>query len=76
MVTIISPGLTRLPLGPWKSVELSSPWCLGPRMQAHTPQPLGGDGGVGTVSSPVCLEQLPNLFSSVVNTQMAPEGTC
>lgn len=35
-----------------------------------------GDGGVGTVSSPLCLEQLPDLFNSVINTQIAPEGTC
>lgn len=70
------PGLTWLPLGPWMSMELSSPWCLGPRIQAHTPHPTGGMGGVGTVSSPLCLEQLPNSFSSVINTQRAPEGTC
>lgn len=35
-----------------------------------------GDGGVGTVWGPLCLEQSPNLFSSVTNTQTAPEETC
>lgn len=41
---LISPGLTLLPLGPWKNMELSSPCCLGPRIQAHTPHPTGGMG--------------------------------
>lgn len=32
----------------------------------------GGDGAVGTVSIWLCLEQSPNLFSSVINT---PDGS-
>lgn len=73
---LISPGLTPLPLGPQKNMELSSPCPPGAKDTGSHSTSYWGYGGVGTVSSPLCLEQLPNLFSSVINTQITPEGTC
>lgn len=70
-------GLPRSGLVPFGSLEEHGTGeALKPGAKDTGSVHILGDGGVGTVWSPLCLEQSPNLFSSVTNTQIAPKETC
>lgn len=74
---LVFPGLAQFPLGPWKKSScVASPWCLEPGIHRLTLRILLGGWGRGNSVEPLCSEQSPNLFSSVIDTQIAPEGTC